>query len=79
MGEEVVGAEHPQQAEEQEHVTFANALPFEVRLRRAALAEQARPIAQEHGVMMAEVGRPQFASAGGGYVFAQSQVAISRA
>ena len=42
-------------AEEQEHIAKAHALPVEMGLRAAALAEHAALIGQEHRVVVAKV------------------------
>ena len=65
------------QAEEQEHVADPNALPLQMRLRRAALAEQASTIGKEHRIMVAKVFSAELAAAGLSDICAQPQRAVT--
>ena len=68
-----------EQAKEQEHVANPDAPVHQMRLRRAALAEQAGSILEEHRVVMAQVTRAQSSPARFGGVLAQPEIAIDRA
>ena len=68
-----------EQAEEQEHIAYTDALIGQMRLRRAALAEQAGAVRKEHRIVVAQILRAQAPAAGRRGICAQSQIAIGGA
>jgi hypothetical protein len=68
-----------EQSEKHEHIAHTNALIDQMRLRCAALAEQALAAICEHRIVVAEIARTQLSPACRRRMVAQTQIAIGGA